>query len=210
MTKKHSFEILYVVSFVFTLSGAVNAGFSRYFVAIPFMALMLWISKTKLKSRLILYASIFFIVISVVVSHSQTENPLLFPIISNGYIRILKDGYQQTFSDGSGGFVLNKEKDDAYSGSGPINYTEVKKGDVFNVRAVRIGYPEFSTSIRLVTEIGEFSEDDYAPNDGKGKYVKVNKAVRSTWAKYLSTLIVMWPIPLVIFLSRVRFRNFPI
>lgn len=193
MNKVYVYYALYTIGIIFTLSGAVNAGLSLYFMAIPFMALMIWISKFKLKNKSLFYFSIALIIFSIGVSHTQTRNPILFPIISDGYIEILENGYQLTFSDGSGGFSLDNKEDIACIGCGEVIYTEVKKGEKFKVLAVRVEHPDFTTSITLVTEIGEFTEHDYRPWGGEERAIGVNKPVRAKWAENLSGLMA-WPI----------------
>lgn len=176
MRKQRLFWVLYITGAVFVLAGAVNFGFSYYFMAIPFMVFILWVSKSKLRNTGLFYFSIVFIALSIIISYTQTENPVLFPIISDGYVEVLKDGYQRTFvDDGSGGFVLEKDSIPRCTGCGEVKYTKISKGEVYQVLGVRVGHLDFGRNISVVTEIGEFSEYDYAPLQGREQYIKLNK-----------------------------------
>lgn len=190
---------LYTIGCIFVVAGGVNAGFSAYLMAVPFMALILWVSKTKLQNSGLLYFSLGLIIFSILVSHTQTKNPFLFPIVSGGTVEVLQDGYHQEFSDGSGGFELEKEDQDKCIGCGRIEYTPLRKGEVFDVQGVRIGNPDFGIAIALVTQVGEFSQYDYDPIEGK-PYIKINKPVHARWADALGALMA-WPIILIIPLS---------
>lgn len=190
---------LYMVGCIFVVAGGVNAGFSAYFMAVPFMVLILWVSKIKFQNERLFYLSLGLIVASILVSHTQTKNPFLFPIVSGGTIEILQDGYHQAFSDGSGGFELEKEEEDRCIGCGKVVYTPLRKGDIFEVQGVRIGYPDFSTAVALVTQVGEFSQYDYDSTEGE-PYIKINKPVHAKWASVFSALMA-WPIIFIIPLS---------
>ncbi|OHA84493.1 MAG: hypothetical protein A2408_01495 [Candidatus Yonathbacteria bacterium RIFOXYC1_FULL_52_10] len=190
--KKQLLWGLYGISIVFILGGAVNAGFSGYAMAIPFMGLALWVSRSKLQSRTAFSLAAALIVAAVFVSHTQTKNPILFPVLSDGYVEILEDGYQETFFDGSGGFTQEKDAD-VCMGCGEITYTKLTKGDIYQVLGVRLGHPDFGTSISVVTEVGEFSKHDYSPSAGMDAYIKLNKPPRAHWADVVS-FSMAWPI----------------
>lgn len=194
MNKNVLFWIFYFVSVVFVLSGAVNNGFSLYFMAIPFMLYMLWVSKFKFQKNILLYVSIFFIIFSIIISHTQTKNPVLYPILSDGYVEILEDGYHDEYSDGSGGFLSYEEKDrDGCVGCGEIEYLKLKKGEKYKVIGVEISHPEFGTEVNLITKIGQFGEYDYGSSKSlSNKSIYINKPVQSNWAKYLGILMA-WP-----------------
>ncbi len=193
MFQQKKFVIYYLVCIPFIISGAVNAGFSRYFMAIPFIVLALWISRSKLNNALLFYGTIALIVVVVFVSHTQTRNPLLFPIISGGQIEILRDGYQITYEDGSGGFSNDSSCDSC------ITKTKVSKGDVHKVLGVLMGYPDFGEKIILVTDIGQFDQYDYAPVVGDEKNIRLNKPARAAWADALGMLMA-WPMaPIMVF-----------
>lgn len=181
---KKIFIALLVVSYVFIAAGAVNAGFSGYHMAIPFMVIAVVLSLMIGTMRLVLL-SVVFSVLAVVVNVTQTKNPILYPILSNGYVEILKDGYQQTFFDGSGGFVFEKWPCD-----GDCTLTKLKKGERYRVVGVRVRWPDFGQEVSVVTEIGEFSEYDY---NSPGPAIALNKPARAAWADQLSFLM-YWPL----------------
>lgn len=193
MFQQKKFVIYYLACIPFIISGAVNAGFSGYVAAIPFMILALWISRSKLHNTLLFYGTIALIIIVVFASHTQTKNPILFPIISGGEVEILRDGYQITYQDGSGGFSNDG------SCNGCITKTKVSKGDVHKVVGVLMGYPDFSEKIILVTDIGQFDQYDYAPMNGDEKNIRLNKPARAPWADALGVLM-GWPMaPFMVF-----------
>lgn len=193
MRHKYIWTIIFIISCVFIFAGAVNAGFSRYFCAIPFMVLILVISNLKFKSRALVTFSVMYIVFSIVLSRTQERNPILFPILDGGVVTVLKDGYQETFlSDGSGGFSEDNDSDIGCSWCGDVVFTEISAGEQYDVTGIRIGNPEFGTSIAVVTDIGEFDEDDYDPIDDDAT-IRLNKTVHVKWAERLSMLMV-WPI----------------
>ena len=201
--KKKTWITIFVVSCIFVFAGAVNAGVTRYFFVIPAMALILFISKHILKSSLLFYISIIFIILSIFISHTQTKNPFLFPIVEDGYILILKDGYKETFSDGSGGFTEKAEPSiESLGGEEGTTYIKISKGDRYRVNDVYLRYPDFGRHIVFSTEIGRFSEYDYDEEFYKEVYnsspgIQLNKSARAQWADILSLLIIAWPVFIV-------------
>lgn len=189
--KKIIWIIIFLIGCIFVFAGAVNAGFSRYFMAIPFMLLILLISNLILKNQELFYFSIFFIVLSILINYTQKINPFLFPIVHDGYVTILKDGYQRTWEDGSGGFTESNER--KTSDDSIVTYTKVNKGDRYAVKRVDIHNPEFAEEFAVVTEIGELGNYDFQGIDSHYKEpLQLNKPVRSKWAAELSMLM-DWP-----------------
>lgn len=96
-----------VVSVVMSLAGAVNSGFSYFFMAVPFMALLVVLSRRYgVKYR---NAAIVFITLCILVSVTQSHNPLLSPILSGGTATILQDGYFVLYPGGGGLFYTESE-----------------------------------------------------------------------------------------------------
>ena len=184
------FWVLYIVSIIFVLSGAVNDGISKYFMAIPFMVIMLWISKFKFRKNILFYFSIFLIIFSIIINHTQTKNPILYPIIAGGTIEILKDGYCMKFIDGSSGFYSEEEKNFSCTGCGPVESPILKKGEIYSVTGIEIEHPEFGTDIHLITDACYFSEYNY--NAGR-ENIKISRNAQSVWAKNLGMLMA-WPV----------------
>ena len=128
---------------------------------------------------------------------------MIFPILNDGYVEILEDGFYGRYSDGSGGYYSTNEKEN-YVPSQYLNPTfiPVKKGERFKVTGIRINNPDFGLSIKLVTEIGRFSEHDYNPNPKYGKpSIQPNKIVYNKSFMYISYLMA-WPLfPFILLLS---------
>jgi len=204
MQKKIIFWILYLIGIIFVLSGAVNNGFSRFFMAIPFMILICLVGKFGIKRNKLFYFSIFMVIFSIIVNLTQTKNPLIYPVLSNGYIEILEDGYHIEYSDGSGMFISEEERNDRnFIYSEDTIFTDLKKGEKYKVIGIKVAHPEFGTNVKLVTEVGQFSEYDYKSFEGSQK-INVNKNVQSSWSKKLSFLM-LWPLFPGIFLSLFKF-----
>lgn len=197
--------ILYLIGILFILGGAVNNGFSRFFMAIPFMILVSLISKIWLKNDKLFYFSISLIILSIATNLTQTKNHFLYPILSDGYIEILKDGYHIEFSDGSGSFITEEEKNNEHQIL-PENiiYTRLSKGDKFKVTGIKITHPEFGTNINLTTNIGRFSTYDYQPiNAEQSLNIKINKEIQTEWSSKLG-LLMLWPLFPVMLLSALK------
>lgn len=175
----------YVVSLLFVLSGAFNYGFSRFFMAIPFMALVLWLARKAFANRQVSLASVAFCLLSLVVNLTLERNPLVFPILNDGYVKVNQDGYLQIFSDGSSGFSQTNQGNSDCVGCGETTYKPLNKGDKYKVTGVAILHPDFSTTVDLMTEIGRFPEQDYKNN----ATVTLNKPVENEIIRSLGALM---------------------
>jgi len=181
----------YMALFAFVLAGAVNAGFSRFYMAIPFMLLLISISIPK--GRKISVITIAIVILSIGINKTQESNPILFPILAGGYVQILEDGYLRTFSDGSGGFSKENKLSIGCATCGEVTYQKLKKGEKYKVLKTKIKNPDFGITINLVTEIGEFHESNYKPWGDQAPSIKISKPARAKWAEKISSLMA-WPI----------------
>lgn len=99
---------VFIMCCIGIIAGGVNIGFSRFFTAIPFMLGASFISSYILRSKKLIILATALTALSICCSLSITYNPLIFPILRGGEVKILRDGYQVTFIDGSGSFRLEK------------------------------------------------------------------------------------------------------
>ena len=194
--RKRAWKILLLVCYLFIISGAMNTGFSAFFMAIPFMLSASYISIVKLRSSLVTTFTHVLILLSIIFNLTLTTNPIVFPVLNEGTIEILTDGYHVSYEDGSGGFIHEKDIRNL-SGFKP-SYIKLNKGDKYKVLGVNIGHPDFSTKINLETKIGQFRERDYRGRNTLSKAtILLNKKVQADWVNAAS-FFMMWP---MLFLS---------
>jgi hypothetical protein len=205
--------ILIVVAVIFSLGGAVNSGWSSFYLAVPFMGYLIYQSYKK--SILILSLSVLFVIVCIVTSKTLVKNPLIFPVLRGGEVTVVRDGFQRTFYDGSGGFIPfeeltvnepsesqkkifddfvtnSEQKSLTYFDSFNITVTKIKKGDIYKVTAVYHQTADFTDNISVVTEIGRFRLEDFRPESSRYS-VDINKQIQTSWSKYLGNLM-YWPI----------------
>lgn len=161
-----------------TLSASVSNEFIADLFSLPYAIGLLVVSKVFIQSKKLFIASIFIVVFAITVNLTQTKNPILYPILHDGYIEVLEDGYLEGFDDGSVSFL--KTNDCQVCGSEPNAYKPVYQGDIFKVTGVSYGGCGLHNCIYLKTELGEFHEDDYS---GAQPVLKTNKVVRNSWAE---------------------------
>lgn len=160
LMQKISFYILFSFCLIFTLGGAFNEGFSRFFFAIPFyIAFFIIIKKFQAKSifKKIAIATIAF---SLSWNLTLTQNPLMYPILSGGTIEVLDDGYIQTYSDKSAGFQKTTKEEISCIGCGEVTYHQVLKGEVILVEGIKLNHPDFGLRRSLITKYGYLEVDD--------------------------------------------------
>lgn len=147
------------------------------------------------RNKKLFLSSFSSVLIAIITNLSLEKNFFVFPILNGGVVEIKNDGFLKIFSDGSGGFSVNDHPEDGCTGCGEIKYKKLNKGDKFPVLSVSISHPNFSTSVNLDTEIGQFSEDDWK----NGVNMNLNKPVESIFLKKIG-LLMYYPIlfPLVL------------
>ncbi len=196
MTRRRIWMAVVLLCWMFIISGAFNIGISQFYMAVPFMLASLRICIYIIKIKWLTKITLILILCSVLVNITLERNPIVFPILVNGSIRINADAYYETFSDGSGGLVKNK---DDTSGYDDVVYKSVKAGSVYAVSGVKKSPSGFSNTISLLTELGEIPESNYDESHLYGEYIAVaNKDVHSLWAQRISFLMV-WPLLFMVY-----------
>jgi len=92
---------------------------------------------------------------------TKYQNPIFFPILNEGEVLILKDGYYARYNDNSGGFT----NDTSYPTK---SLTPLKSGEKYKVTGVeRRMSGVFQYKTYLETSIGDFNSesifDEYTP-----------------------------------------------
>lgn len=100
-------KFLITLSVLTSLGGAVNSGWSYFGVAVPFMVYLL-VAAYRLK-RSVFVGTVFFVVLCIITSLTRDYNPFIYPIILNGEVTVLQDGYHTGWHDGSGGFHMEEQ-----------------------------------------------------------------------------------------------------
>jgi hypothetical protein len=78
---------LFYVSFVFIASGALNYGVTTYFWAAPFALYAVRYASRHFQSRWPLLGVVAFIAAGVLFNETIEKNPLVFPILTDGYLQ---------------------------------------------------------------------------------------------------------------------------
>lgn len=122
-------KILITIAVVFSLGGAVNSGWSYFVPAIPFM-LYLVVSSYRVGqgSRI---ASLVFVALCIATSLTRDYNPLIYPILWDGEVTVLEDGYHINYSDRSGNFYTPDDALDVISSSGAISSADAARARQF-------------------------------------------------------------------------------
>lgn len=178
-------KVIFGISILFIIGGAFNDGFTKFYLAIPFAIIAIFISLKVFKNYRIFRTVIILCVMAVLINLSLEINPFVYPILRNGTITINKDGYLRTFSDGSGGFYEIDLDDFSCSGCGEIKFKKILKGETYPVIGVHITHPDFSTKINLVTPIGQFSENNYSSD----RSISINKKEKNQLFTYIGALM---------------------
>ena len=190
ITQKHIWVCILLICYTFILSGGANIGSTRFLMALPFMPLALLISMRVLKKTVFRKLTFILIPFSIILNITLEKNPIAFPILCGGEIEIISDGFQGTYSDGSGGFY---DKEPEKAGDHNVTYKELKKGEKYKVTGIVITAPDFGTKINLQTTIGQFSHSNYQDTSYSSASVLTNKEVQATWLEDLGFLM-YWPL----------------
>lgn len=196
LTRNRIWKIILLICYLFIISGGFNTGFSKFYMATPFMLVASLISITAIGDSRVKAITHLLILLSILFNVTLTKNPIVFPILNNGYIEILSDGYHVSYSDGSGGFrakINSKEWRE-----NKVSIIELKKGEKYQVVGINVGHPDFSTKVNLQTEIGQFSQQDYQGSlyDSSEAVILPNKKVHAEWTNALSVLM-LWPVLII-------------
>ena len=158
MKNKNVFLFLYSICFLFSLGAALNEGFTKFFWGIPFYLAFFIIGK-RFQVKWTYYLQVITITaLSITCSLTLTRNPLLYPILSEGTLTVLEDGFIKKYSDQSAAFTLTDVDDIDCSGCGQTVYYPVKKDQRIKVLGIKLNYPDFSLDRNFITEYGHLSE----------------------------------------------------
>ncbi len=215
-----------IISILFSLGGAFNVGTTRFWMSVPFMFILILLSfKRNIKYGI---ATIIFIIVCIIINLTIYKNSFVFPILKSGVsVEIQKDGLYESFSDGSGSFVdekniyINKPtqeqqeqldnflKDDSLSLIKIVDSATVSSDDIITIHKVKAGQKlpilrvfnfggiDSQNQNYLVTELGDINEDEIE----KGSIIITqNTLVQSKWSKYLGNLM-YYPLVPILFLN---------
>jgi hypothetical protein len=177
--KSKLLKISFGISIFFILSATFNYGMTRYYLAIPFMGLALYLSKKIFKSKQIFFATIVLCIVSILLNNGLEKSSLIFPILSNGYVEVHEDGYLLTYSDGSGSFSKTGKIEFECTGCGKTTSHKVFKDERYPVLGVSIR-AGLSTKVGVRTNIGIFSAGSF-----RDQNISTNKNIESTTFKWL-------------------------
>lgn len=186
---RHSKVFFVTLAILMCLGGAVNDGMTYFAMAVPFMIFLMVV--TFRSDKRIFLLTLAFVLLCIATSLTRDKNPLLYPIIHNGEITVLQDGYQVTYQDGSGGFYDDKHLKFLMQGNPveleriqswaknentktiesshglnisqatPFTLTKLQKGEKLAVNAIKHTSYDLGTEVALVTNVGLFGRFDY-------------------------------------------------
>ncbi len=196
-------HLLILICILFCLGGAVNVGWTRFFLAIPFALLLIFIVK---KNLTLLVGSILFIFFCIMVNYTSTSNPLFFPKLSKSIF--IEEGCALVYPNSQ---VLYKYEPKAYGfHQGYISKTPlidkkktlkqeceskklqdlesifIDKG-TYSVVGVWLSAPDMSSKSHYIIQV----------KDGK-KVVEQRIQAQSNWTNNLSSLMYYPAIPILI------------
>lgn len=216
-----------IVSIVFSLGGAFNVGMTDFWMATPFMLLLVVLS-FRSRRKYCRALSIVFVVVCIAISMTLYKNPWVFPVLREGtQVEVLKRSLFRSFSDGSGSFVeandiyINRPSveqqnrldsflrddstfsmriSDAMSWSDFETVYKLEIGQHFPVLGVyNFGGIDSENRNYLVTTFGRIREDEI--QEGNIRIVP-DLPIQSEWSRYLGNLM-YWPVPLLLMRSYV-------
>lgn len=219
-------HLLIVVSLVFSLAGAFNVGMTGFWMATPFMVLLLVLSFKK--SRKDFVFSSIFVVVCIIINLTIDKNPLVFPVLREGtQIEILKNSLYRSFSDKSGSFIEGKDvyineptadqqiKLDSFLKDNNVSSMQIsdsaivssdniqtiyklKAGQRFPVLGVyNFGGIDSQNQNYLVMALGHVAEDEMQKGNIR---IVPDVPVQSKWSKYFGNLM-YWPVAPLLLLT---------
>lgn len=225
-TKLTLTNLLIALSILFSIGGAFNVGFTGFWMAVPFMLLLGFL--TFKKSRIVFVYSLGFILLCVIINLTIYKNPLVFPVLKKGTkIEVVNESLYRKSSDESGSFIkaddiyineptqLQKEalnnflnnyssssleiSDSAISTKNNIAIIfKFRKEQKIDIKGVyNYGAIDSSNANYLITKFGNIGED--AVRQGNIR-VLPNTPIQSNWSKYLGNLM-YWPVFPIILLT---------
>ena len=196
---KRSFGLVaYILCLAFVFSGAFNYGFSRFWLALPFMSMAVFLSQVLFKKPFYIIITRAYCALCVGVNYTLEWNPLVFPILSDGYITITDDGYATSFSDGSGMVDTVPHNDLLCSTCGPVTSNHVYKGQRYKVLGLKVnGGIDAPYSINLLTELGGFTVHP-GRDELNFKFISTNKPADSRFFSNVGILMYYPIIPIIL------------
>jgi len=216
------------LSVIICLGGAANSGGFYFIPAIPFMILLMFLVRGYEKRYRTMAA--VFITICIFTSVTRDWNPFFYPILIGGTATVLEDGYQITYSDGSGGFRFLSSLEGYIHDSRKEDLTErlrrfvddpfetvIMTGDgdfsgIDNVTIKKIKRGNIFRVTGISHDHSDFGDDinvvttvgEFFHSDtdpGDGDYaVRLDGEVQSGWSRALGNLM-RYPVYLIILLS---------
>jgi len=122
---------VYYLSFVLMASGAMNYGVTAYFWAIPFAYYAVGYANKHFESRWPLLGVAAFMALGVLFNETIEKNPLVFPILTDGYLQEVRPAAGR--SDSASREIL---------------------GERLRVTGVNVGHPDFGTKVELIASDG--------------------------------------------------------
>jgi hypothetical protein len=122
---------LFYVSFVFIASGALNYGVTTYFWAAPFALYAVRYASRHFQSRWPLLGVVAFIAAGVLFNETIEKNPLVFPILADGYLQEVR---KAAGAHGNGSAELIGER--------------------LRVAGVTVGHADLGTKVHLIASDG--------------------------------------------------------
>ncbi len=202
------------VSIIFSLGGAFNVGMTGFWMATPFMLLLVVLSLKRSRGYAVL--SSVFVVICIIINLTIDKNPLVFPVLREGtQVEISKNSLYRKFNDESGSFV--KEEDiytnkptteqqnqlDSFLKDDGASSTQISESDSIqtiyklesNQRFPILGVYNFGgidskNQNYLVTIFGHVAEDEI--REGNIRIIP-DVPIQSRWSKYFGNLM-YWPV----------------
>ena len=144
-------KAFFYVSLVFIVSGALNYGVTGYFLATPFALYAIRHAVRSFESRRPLFGVVIFIASGVLFNETMDRNPLVFPILVDGYLQEVRHptGAQSRTS-------------------------ATRVGESLRVTGVNVGHAELGTRLELIgsdgrTYLGDSNDQLYYPYVGGKK-----------------------------------------
>ncbi len=143
----------YFLCFVFSVGAAVNEGFTRWYTGVPFFILFFVISNKLNKSKKLSFLAIVIILTSIYCNLTLTQNTYLYPILDEGHLIPLEDGFIHQYSDNSAGFYKD-DQEISCTGCGEVKKHSIKRGDKIKVNGIKYNYPDLGFRRAYQTSYG--------------------------------------------------------
>jgi hypothetical protein len=186
---------------LFCLGGAVNSGWSRYAMATPAAAYLLWIAhRTDTRKGAgqwhVRLAAIALAAGCIGISTTQDRNTFLYPILVNGTATLIKGGKVVQFSQDELALFLDDTNTAASTTDLGRTIKHHPAGATFKVVGIEHSYADLGDRINLVVHDGErsFTILHHSYGSHTDPWIKLsNQTVQHPVAQYLG-LLMAWPI----------------